>query len=557
MSTTLSEVTQELKIHKNTFDDTNKVAKEQVSIEVEMSDTLKEIRDSVYMGFGTMEAQLESLSEILLGNSLSDAEDSLEKLAAQTRLQETLDDIRDGLSSKSNGPTGDPLDPAAASGNLLTLLIGGGAALLGVIAAQFKAINWSAKIIKWFTAPFIWLGQQVGKGIGKIFGMVFDTEKLKNSWTAFKTPFVNFANSIAQVGETIRDSQLVKTMKDRWEVFKTGISSIWTKIRSFLEPFTKALEGMKDKLKALTKLSGAASIFKIVGRIFAPLAMIMGVFDALSAAGDEFEKGGSIINAIIAGIAGFGASLIGAPLDFLKKGVEKILEFFGLEDAANFLKGFSFEEMFHKTGQMVIGALNGAINFAKSLFTWDKETNPLLKAITSAKDALVTWFGGLFDFEMPEIDLEGSLKKMVQGILPDFILNHIPEGAARTWLELPPKVVTTPTNPNTTELYKDLSDDPVPRKEGPSLWETISGWMDGTEVKPFERPAMGEYQTTINNMALAYGVQPPPVFNNQNQQILSSTNNVSNSKTYVQSPAPRPGNYHTTWGPINSSLYPR
>jgi hypothetical protein len=110
---------------------------------------------------------------------------------------------------------------------------------------------------------------------------------------------------------------------------------------------------IEDGIRMVTNFfKGFGAVFSkvagVVGKIFAPIAIVMTVFDTVTGAMEGYKEGG-IIGGIKGAIKGFVNSLIMAPLDLLKDGIAWIMGKFGVDPATvDAVKGFSFTELFSK-----------------------------------------------------------------------------------------------------------------------------------------------------------------------------------------------------------------
>lgn len=135
----LNDITEELKIHSNNFDDNIDALEEQIGLAEDTNTILNDIKDGLFMGFGTMEAQFERLIEVMSGDDLQGKEDKLEAKAAQERMIAALEKIEAKLGSGGGGNGGN----GGGGGRGFLAPIGGllkgaaGFALMGAAVAAF------------------------------------------------------------------------------------------------------------------------------------------------------------------------------------------------------------------------------------------------------------------------------------------------------------------------------------------------------------------------------------------------------------------------------------
>ena len=109
----------------------------------------------------------------------------------------------------------------------------------------------------------------------------------------------------------------------------------------------------------LTKLIGAfKGILRVVGKLFIPLTIIMGIFDGIMGAIEGFKEGG-IIGAFRGALVGIVNGLFGWLVGIGQFIVSGLLDLFGFEDAAKIIEEFNFKEFLDK----YIGFLNPIAGF--------------------------------------------------------------------------------------------------------------------------------------------------------------------------------------------------
>lgn len=108
-------------------------------------------------------------------------------------------------------------------------------------------------------------------------------------------------------------------------------------------------------LKLGQRLEGCLELFRafgaILGRIFIPIGIIMGLVDIISGTIDGFTaESGNIADKILGGFYGAYKGLINGlimmPLDLLKDGISWIAEKLGFENFSGMLDSFSFKDLF-------------------------------------------------------------------------------------------------------------------------------------------------------------------------------------------------------------------
>lgn len=165
-----------------------------------------------------------------------------------------------------------------------------------------------------------------------------------------------------------------------------GEGNILTKIfNAVARPFNMIFDMVKSAVSVLDPIIEPLKAFgRTIGRLFAPFAIIMTAYDTVKGAIAGFEEDGAI-GAIAGAIKGLLNSIIGMPLDLLKGAVAYILQFFGADSAAEYLRGFSFTEMitgfvdtvkdfFKSLYNGVVGGFMDAIGYVAEVFGFERPT---------------------------------------------------------------------------------------------------------------------------------------------------------------------------------------
>jgi hypothetical protein len=243
-------------------------------------------------------------------------------------------------------------------------------AAAGVIHGQIVAIKTFAKLLtpKWVKM--------------KLSGA------MKSISTSFTKAFTSFKNMFT----SLKDSKVGKIL-----------TKVKTAMKAFFKPFTVLAKMIGPAVKSFGGI--AAKMAPLVSKIFAPIAIIMGVVDAVKGAMAGYEKGG-IGGMVFGAIQGLMNSLVMKPLDLLKDLVSWVAEKLGFENFSKALDSFSFENMFtdltdklinlsaefnNKLKQIVKGLLPDADSFlAKfipdSVYEWADGYKPPEVVVQSKQD---------------------------------------------------------------------------------------------------------------------------------------------------------------------------
>ncbi len=166
-------------------------------------------------------------------------------------------------------------------------------------------------------------------------------------------------------------------------------------IRSFLKPLRGIANGLKGVGALVTKLpllglvsnffvgsakavggvaKAASPFLKLLGKLFLPLTIIIGVFDTIKGAisgfkeDDEASLGEKILNAIQGGLTGLVNSIIGIPLDLVVSLINFVAKKFGFEDGL-IPEDMKPSKLIKKLIALPFDALKAAIDFVKGIFT--------------------------------------------------------------------------------------------------------------------------------------------------------------------------------------------
>lgn len=132
-----------------------------------------------------------------------------------------------------------------------------------------------------------------------------------------------------------------------------------------LKSITKALDFIKGAFKIFSEGSDfmriLGNIGRVIGRLFLPFTIIMTAFDTVKGAIAGFEEDG-FLGGMAGAIKGFLNSVIGAPLDLLKKGVEFVLKKMGFDQAAEIVGKFSFTKLISNLIDGIFSSLKSVID---------------------------------------------------------------------------------------------------------------------------------------------------------------------------------------------------
>ena len=348
------------------------------------------------------------------------------------------------------------------------------ALIIGPIIALFAFFEEIGRQ-KWFLSLKEFLKTKVGDKLAKLFKPItsfFDRVgiKLSNMWKRMKLAFKPVTDFFDNIGKKIskqwsKIKNIFKPVAIFFANLRTRVSDIWRSIKKFFKPVTDTLKNIGTKIKnigntiksLLSPIFGGATkpglftrlmniILKnpvikgmttffgklggMLGKIFLPITIILGVFDFVTGFMDGYEKEGSIIDGIQGGITKVFDTLIAMPLDMLKSAVSWILGKFGFKEAEKTLDAFSFstlisdmigglfktyKDIFAKITKVITGIWDSFIGIFTSTGEADEKgmvekalvfvNKIILLPLDLLKDT-VSWLLGAFGFEDAEKSLD-------------------------------------------------------------------------------------------------------------------------------------------------------
>lgn len=326
------------------------------------------------------------------------------------------------------------LSRLGALGQIAAVAIGGA---LGVVIGQFKAIQ-------------LIFPKTVGSIITKITdfstSLTARLRALANSITqSFIATAANFGNQLRAAFSNAagRINQLGKVGK----AFTGTISTIADAMGRITNNFIDVVKLIKNAIKTSSSLSSAFSsvmtplnkflgaikaVAKVVGRIFVPITIALTIFDTIKGIIDGYVEGG-ILGALAGGIKGLFNSLIFVPLDLLKSAVAWIAGKLGFDETAEFLKSFSFTELFTKMVDGIFGFLEKAWEWIKPIFTdpaavlaegWRLLTGGVENLgswILGKVEGVWNWITGIFSNLADMLPSMEELRTTILNLMPDWM----------------------------------------------------------------------------------------------------------------------------------------
>lgn len=249
------------------------------------------------------------------------------------------------------------------------------------------------------------LGEPAGLGVGMLFGiiaapviaLVAAFKSLKDQFAMLNrladgklaAPFIKAIDFIKGLGsklgkvlsaKNIPVDKILKPFQAIGDFFKgigSKISSLFGKSGTFGKVFGVISKGFAPIAKF------ASGFGSVLGKLFLPITVIMGIVDTVTGFMDGFETGG-LLGGVMGAIKGLFNGLIMKPLDLLKDGVSWIASKLGFENFSEMLDSFSFEGMFSGMVDSVTNILKGVGEWFSDKVDWVKG---LLGMETSKEEA--------------------------------------------------------------------------------------------------------------------------------------------------------------------------
>jgi len=314
-------------------------------------------------------------------NDLKELERSIEQKAL---FQDIADGIKGVGDSLLNGLKS--LIPKTDGG--LSKLLGLG---LGLLLAPFAAfIGFLGQLgveLNFFTKGKF--GQLIGDlklRFKNFFVGIFD--KLKNS---------KLGKFIGGIVDKLKNSKIFKSISGLFQkVFGPG-KGFFSRLSGIFKSIVKFATG--GPFKAIMKFAG--SIGRILGKVFLPITILLGIFDFVKGF-MRGKKEGGIVEGIKQGIMDLVDGLIGNLIRILMWIPTKIAEWMGLDNLASAIGEYT-DDIFAGISEV----FSGLVDFVKAIFTWDTEA--MKESLSGIWDGIVKVF--LAPFKL----IEGLVKDIFGG----------------------------------------------------------------------------------------------------------------------------------------------
>jgi len=224
---------------------------------------------------------------------------------------------------------------------------------------------------------------------------------------------LRFTNFWVGIFDKLKKSKLGKFISDIVDKVKNNkifqsISGLFKKVfgkgKGFFSQLSKIFKSIikfatGGPFKAIMKFAG--SIGRILGKVFLPITVLLGIFDFVKGFMRGYDEGG-IIEGIKQGIMDLVDGLIGNLIRILMWIPTKLAEWMGLDNLAAAIGEYT-DDIFSGISEV----FSGLVDFVKAIFTWDTEA--MGEALSGIWDGITKVF--LAPFKV----IEGLVKDIFGG----------------------------------------------------------------------------------------------------------------------------------------------
>ena len=215
-----------------------------------------------------------------------------------------------------------------------------------LVQTTLKAIRSGLLLIEdGFVKAFPKLAFNIGMTISIV------TTRMKKAFFSIGEQFASAIKALSQRSSTVRMFQEgFEGLGEIGQAFRNLFSgNLVAKAKGPIRFITDGINSVVNFFKATGQVF--AKVVSVVGKVFAPIAFIMGIFDFASGAIEGFQKTEGnmmqkLLGGLVGGIKGLLDGMIAVPLDMLKNGIAYIMEFFGADPSTvDSIRSFSFSQL--------------------------------------------------------------------------------------------------------------------------------------------------------------------------------------------------------------------
>ena len=397
-----------------------------------------------------------------------------------------------------------------------------GAVIVSFVGGFVTEVKRQFDGLKALVATFGRLFKPIKDAITSAGKSMFGNTLISAFFDTIKNGFTRIGNFLGGITTFIKDSKFVSIITD-------GATKVRTAIRTISDPFVRIGESIgKSVTRVLAMSSEGGVISKVLGfakgfgatlgKLFLPVTIVIGAFDAITGFIDGFKEseGNNILSRFYDGVGGglgkLVGNLIGIPLDLLKSGVKWIASKLGFDSAVEFLESFSFAELIKNLVSAPFNMISKAIDYIVKLFSGDanlfEDIGSMFGSIADGATSLLkSILRGILPDPSGESDgVFGFIKKAVSSVIPDGVYE---------FAGLDPKTGETIPEPESEQLEAATGG-------GSNRFDRVQSRMDR------KRERLSETQDE-NFEVREVRRRPPPVIINQTDASQVSSNTSSSS----------------------------
>jgi len=416
------------------------------------TNSLKSLTEvNIEVGKG-IQSKFAEFIEFMSVDKLKKQEDANEEKALFEQIKEAIEDgnklkekEKEEVDSSGVVKFGALATIAAVSLGTFAGVIGGTAAAMLQLTKHLAGVG---KAITKFITPAKW---------SEKFNNLFKNLKLKlptlegiktafsDGLKAFKARVTGMFNSVLKFWADFKKGAGIKgLMPEKLKVFIGDITKGFKPIIDSFRGASKAINGAMKTSGIIAKtLGGIGGLFKafglkvgkiatFVGKVFAPIAWIIGIFESITAMMDAAKKDKSWIKIFEAGLDALVENIVVMPLDLLKDVVSWALEKMGFEEASKWLDRWSFMDVWNGLTDWFFDTMDAVWKYVSDLFSkksigeaFDKVMNDLGDFFKPIKD----FFSDMYDKIMEFFNWETIFGKLSPGLQRAFdFVGMAPEG---------------------------------------------------------------------------------------------------------------------------------
>lgn len=247
-------------------------------------------------------------------------------------------------------------------------------------------------------------------------GLSDTTKKIANSVKNIKSAFMaGFEGTRAIVRNVDGTFRSLNVFDDIMRSIGSGFKNIvnfTSRIGSYLSSFANTARSAAGSIaNFISNIPGVGVIKTLLGKLSLPITLLLGVVEAVR---DFMASEGTMIERFGAGLGGFLASVVGAPIDLLKNVVSWVLSKFGFENASQALTEFSVSDTIKSLTNGIFGVVSDSIEWIRQQLADPTEAisnlwssalggyKSFLDIIYYPVDKAIQWISGIFGWEAGE-----------------------------------------------------------------------------------------------------------------------------------------------------------